>query len=95
MDREFESWCTEYGLTQEQAKELAHALHVSGEILHFSTNPGLKDVIFLNPDAITGALADSLDIRYVQCVSILSLNHFSLIKARNRTRSSRVRCLVG
>jgi len=63
---EYLVWCSEFGLTEHQARELSRALHLTGEILHFHENDRLKDFIFLEPTNITEEVADQLDLKYVK-----------------------------
>jgi len=63
---EYLSWCHEYGLSTDAAKELSQALHLSGEILHFKSNPELKNFIFLQPGPITSAVTDALALKYIK-----------------------------
>lgn len=59
-------------MSEEQARELSKALHLTGEILHFHENAMLKDHIFLNPAVITETVADKLDLKYLKYVTLSS-----------------------
>jgi len=57
-------------LTEEQARELSRAMHLTGEILHFQDNEKLRDYIFLEPEIITASVVDQLDLKYVKFVKV-------------------------
>jgi len=55
--------CNAYGLTPNQASEYIRALHLVGDVLHFSNNEDLSHYIFLKPENITSALTGSLGLK--------------------------------
>jgi HPt (histidine-containing phosphotransfer) domain-containing protein len=60
--KEFLEYAEDLGVRGEQAHEIARALHKLGSILHFDTNPELKDHILLNPTGIAANIEKALDL---------------------------------
>lgn len=71
---EYESWCAEYGLNANQAKDLALSLHYVGDILYFHLNPTLKSYIFLSPTYVTANVAKALGLKFMKYAHLLSFH---------------------
>jgi len=63
---EFLEWCVEYGITENEARNLLKSLHFIGTVLHFKDNRQLKDTIFLKPHLLTNHLAEKLKLRIMK-----------------------------
>jgi hypothetical protein len=57
--------CNKFGLTEEKACFLSQYYHDLGVFLHFSDNPLLKQIIFLNPELATNAVYKLVDTKHV------------------------------
>lgn len=60
--KEFLEYAEDLGVRGDQAHEIARALHKLGTILHFDTNPELKDHILLHPTTIAARIEKALDL---------------------------------
>ncbi|MHB0946390.1 MAG: leucine-rich repeat domain-containing protein [Sedimentisphaerales bacterium] len=58
--------CDEHRLNKKQAMHLAGYYHELGIILHFSDNPVLKDIVFLNPEWATDAVYAVTDYKFIK-----------------------------
>jgi hypothetical protein len=53
--------CVQYGVTDEELPHLAQLLHDLGQIIYFGDDDGLRDIVVLNPEWLTGAISLVLD----------------------------------
>jgi hypothetical protein len=63
---EFLEWCTEYGISESEARNLLKSLHFIGTVLNFQDNRQLCDTIFLNPSFLTDHLTNTLNLRIIK-----------------------------
>jgi hypothetical protein len=63
---EFVSWCDEYGISEQRAREFCSALHTVGDILYFPHNDFLKDYILLSSKEVMNTVVNALDIKLVK-----------------------------
>lgn len=66
LAREFVSWCAEYGIPAEKARDLCTALHLVGDVLYFPKNGVLKDYILLSSKEVMDTVINSLDIKLIK-----------------------------
>jgi internalin A len=57
----FTAICLRCGLEKDQVGALADALHLAGQIIHYSDDPTLKDFLVLNPEWLTKAIGYVLE----------------------------------
>jgi len=62
---EYLKLCDSYGLTDQQARDLSKAMHMTGDVLHFHSNAELSHLMFLKPEMVTRTLAQSLDLKFM------------------------------
>jgi len=62
---DYKSICNGFGLSKEQSKYVSRYFHDLGVIIHFSDNPILKPVVFLNPQWVTNCVYDILELKSV------------------------------
>jgi internalin A len=54
--------CTEYGITDpDEADAVLELLHTRGQLLHYASDPSLRDVVVLQPEWLTNAVSRILD----------------------------------
>eukprot|EP01130_Rhizamoeba_saxonica_P011106 TRINITY_DN459_c0_g1_i2.p1 TRINITY_DN459_c0_g1~~TRINITY_DN459_c0_g1_i2.p1 ORF type:complete len:229 (+),score=37.54 TRINITY_DN459_c0_g1_i2:498-1184(+) len=63
---EFEKWCKDFNLNDEQISSFIKSLHNVGICYHFHNHPELKSVIFLKPEIIAEKLTNSLGVQSIK-----------------------------
>jgi len=63
---EFKSWCDEFGIPEQRARELLGALHTVGEVLYFPNNEKLRDYIFIKTNPVLNTVVQTLDIKLMK-----------------------------